>query len=474
LAASKSQLLSHSFLLDSNMKVLAVALLGLPYLVVAMQLPNGVEINVDDIDPEDNVDEDQFVKDFDLPEVTDPEEKARRQAALKANEALIKEENEAYSRGEKTWFDAVNEFADLPEDEFEAEKTGDQSPPDYRTYGRGLLEPTGADRVDFASEQYFAEFRRSMKTNRAATPASYDSDALGLVSEVKNQKQCGSCVAFANMAAIETCFKKATGVFGDYSEQQLVDCGYQQNGANGCNGAYTYSYIKTLADSGLDLTAEATYPYKNTDPALTCPALDHYNQGAKVSGVYYTYNGDEETLKGLVAKHGAVVTSVGASGPFQDYEGGIFAGCTSDQTDHAVTVVGYGTDSATGMDYWKVKNSWGKTWGEDGFIRLQRGVGMCGIGKTIAVAECETVAGPTDATITTEAPCNDVYSNCAALAETACYQSHISTNCPKSCGLCPGATPAASNTCYNLYSNCADLCSYGTYADKCKKACGKC
>merc|ERR1712209_347942 len=293
---------------DSNMKVLAVALLGLPYLVVAMQLPNGVEINVDDIDPEDNVDEDQFVKDFDLPEVTDPEEKARRQAALKANEALIKEENEAYSRGEKTWFDAVNEFADLPEDEFEAEKTGDQTPPDYRTYGRGLLEPTGADRVDFASEQYFAEFRRSMKTNRAATPASYDSDALGLVSEVKNQKQCGSCVAFANMAAIETCFKKATGVFGDYSEQQLVDCGYQQNGANGCNGAYTY---------------------KNTNPALTCPALDHYNQGAKVSGVYYTYSGDEETLKGLVAKHGAVVTSVGASGPFQDYEGGIFAGCTS-------------------------------------------------------------------------------------------------------------------------------------------------
>ena len=157
LAASKSQLLSHSFLLDSNMKVLAVALLGLPYLVVAMQLPNGVEINVDDIDPEDNVDEDQFVKDFDLPEVTDPEEKARRQAALKANEALIKEENEAYSRGEKTWFDAVNEFADLPEDEFEAEKTGDQSPPDYRTYGRGLLEPTG-QLSDGPSYPYFPTF----------------------------------------------------------------------------------------------------------------------------------------------------------------------------------------------------------------------------------------------------------------------------------------------------------------------------
>jgi len=452
------------------MKLLAILLLGLLNLAVATKLPDSIKINADEIDPEDNVDEDQFEIDFNLPKVTDPEEKARRQAALKANEALIKEENEAYSKGERTWFDAVNEFADLPEDEFEAEKTGDKTPPGY---GRGLLEPTGADRVDFASEQYFANFRRSMKMNRDATPASYDSTELGLVSEVKDQKQCGSCVAFANMAAIETCFKKATGVFGDYSEQQLVDCGYQKNGANGCNGAYTYSYIKTIADEGLDLTAEATYPYKNTDPSLTCPAVDHYNQGAKVSGSYFTYEGDEETMKGLVAKHGAVVTSVRSSGPFQEYEGGIFAGCTSDSTDHAVTVVGYGTDSASGLDYWKIKNSWGKTWGEDGFIRLQRGVGMCGIGKTMAVAECTTVAGPTDATITTEAPCDDVYSNCASLAENSCYQSAISSSCPKSCGLCPGDTPVASNTCYNLYSNCADLCTWFA-DDKCKKACGKC
>merc|ERR1719264_472619 len=241
------------------MKLLALVLLGLLNLVVAKELPASIKVNADEID-------------FNLPKVTDPEEKARRQAALKANEALIKEENEAYSKGERTWFDAVNEFADLPEDEFEAEKTGDVVPPGY---GRGLLEPTGADRVDFASEQYFANFRQSMKMNRDATPASYDSTALGLVSEVKNQKQCGSCVAFANMAAIETCFKKATGVFGDYSEQQLVDCGYQKNGASGCDGAWPFSYIKTIAEEQIDLTAEATYPYQNTNPSLTCPATDH-------------------------------------------------------------------------------------------------------------------------------------------------------------------------------------------------------
>ena len=140
--ASPSHSVSLGFppLVPSKMKVLVVVLLGLLHLVVAKELPASIEINADEIDPEDNVDEDQFEIDFNLPKVTDPEEKARRQAALKANEALIKEENEAYSKGERTWFDAVNEFADLPEDEFEAEKTGDLAPP---AYGRGLLEPTG-------------------------------------------------------------------------------------------------------------------------------------------------------------------------------------------------------------------------------------------------------------------------------------------------------------------------------------------
>ena len=84
------------------------------------------------------------------------------------------------------------------------------------------------------------------------------------------------------MAAIETCFKKTSGGdFGDFSEQQLVDCGYQQNGANGCNGAPSYSYIQYVADSSMELTHESTYPYLNTAPTLTCPTTEPYNIGAK-------------------------------------------------------------------------------------------------------------------------------------------------------------------------------------------------
>ena len=63
-----------------------------------------------------------------------------------------------------------------------------------------------------------------------------------------------------------------------------------------------------------------------------------------------------------------------------------------------------------------------KGWGENGYIRIKRGVGMCGIGKSMVTLDCEAVAGPTDAPLTTEAPCDDKFSNCPALAEKSCYK----------------------------------------------------
>ena len=75
-----------------------------------------------------------------------------------------------------------------------------------------------------------------------------------------------------------------------------------------------------------------------------------------------------------------------------NYYGGVYAGCdpADKNTGHAVTVVGYGTTD-DGEDYWLIKNSWSKDWGEGGYIRLKKGVGMCNIGNTIAVVSCEKV-----------------------------------------------------------------------------------
>merc|ERR1712055_761121 len=425
--------------------------------------------NPDDLDPLDDIDEKEFEEYFDLDPVKDPKELKRRNEALKANEAVIKETNQDFEAGKKTWFDSINEFADLPEDEFLEEKTGAND----IVEGRGLLSPPEEERFDEESENYFDTFRY----NRASVPASYSSVDRGHVSPVKNQRQCGSCVAFATMNTVETCFKKLTGVFGDYAEQQFVDCAYGQNGANGCDGAYPHAYAKWAGDRNDGLAHESSYPYLNTKPGLTCPSnLPVYNQGAKVSGSYYTYNGDEELMKKLIVEHGAVVASVKSKGPFQEYGGGVFSGChPGTSTDHAISVVGYGSEN--GVPYWLIKNSWGTGWGDNGFIKLARGSGMCGIGRAIAVVKCSRMSGPTDGPKTTKKPCIDRWSNCPELAEKYCYDEYYGKNCAKSCGLCPGMTPARSYTCYNKFSNCPQLSSYcnqNNIRDSCKLTCTGC
>ena len=123
--------------------------------------------NPDDLDPLDDIDEKEFEDYFHLDPVEDADELKKRNAALKANEAIIKETNKAFQAGDKTWFDGINEFSDLPEDEFLAEKTGLN---DIES-GRGLLAPSEEEREDEESEKYFDTFRLS----RASVPSSYSS-----------------------------------------------------------------------------------------------------------------------------------------------------------------------------------------------------------------------------------------------------------------------------------------------------------
>ena len=227
-----------------------------------------------DLDGEDNLDEDAFEEEFELPAVTDSNEKSKRVFTLEKAEESIKEQNELFLNEDSEWFSKLNEFSDLPEDEFIEEKTGLEN---GTIYARGLLTPETIP-VDEESERFFQEIDLS----RNDIPSSYSSLDEELVSEVKNQLQCGSCVAFSTVAAIETCFKKLTGVFGDYSEQQLVDCGIGQIGGNGCDGAGLTSYLRLIKNTGLELTHENTYPYLNRSPKLTCPSVDPYFQGAKV------------------------------------------------------------------------------------------------------------------------------------------------------------------------------------------------
>jgi hypothetical protein len=210
-----------------------------------------------------------------------------------------------------------------------------------------------------------------------------------------------------------------------------------------------------------------------------------YHQGAKLNASYYTFRGSEALLRALVYTNGAVLTAIYANfTAFHLYRGGgVFDSCPRGgglktiTLTHAVTVVGYGTQNGT--DYWLLKNSWGIHWGENGYMKLRRGAGACGVGRTIAVVTCEAELGPVDATIPDlDRPCYDVYSNCPELALTSCYIPDIATNCVLSCGLCPGLDPAESNTCYDAYSNCAELAQTLCYdkdtSKHCLRSCGLC
>ena len=112
---------------------------------------------------------------------------------------------------------------------------------------------------------------------------------------------CGSCAAFAATATHETCMRRAgTPLKGlDLSEQQLVDCGFNGKGMNGCNGAYVGAYQDFLANSGKAVSHEAQYPYLDRDPNLKCMGKPTWNTGAKITKAITDYRCNEDKLKKL-------------------------------------------------------------------------------------------------------------------------------------------------------------------------------
>jgi C1A family cysteine protease len=194
----------------------------------------------------------------------------------------------------------------------------------------------------------------------------------GAVQSIKDQGQCGSCWAFSTMSAMESSHQIKSGKLLSLSEQQLVDCSTSNHGCNGGNASLAFSYLSSKA-----AMSESSYPYTHRNG--TCKWSSNNTGVVSTSHSYVTSN-SPSAMKSALANQPLSVAIEADKSVFQSYKSGIFnSTACGTSLDHATNVVGWG--SSAGTDYWIMRNSWGTSWGEKGYMRLAivSGKGNCGI-----------------------------------------------------------------------------------------------
>jgi len=223
----------------------------------------------------------------------------------------------------------------------------------------------------------------------SANPASVDWVKAGAVTGVKDQGQCGSCWSFSSTGAMEGAYKVTKGSLPSLSEQNFVDCDNRSNGGSdlGCNGGLMDSAFSWAKKNG-GICTEAAYPYTSgtTKKSGTCSQSCKQAIYAPTGYTDVTKNSDSAMMSAL-AKNPVAIAIEADQSAFQLYKSGVFTGTCGANLDHGVLAVGYGTESGT--DYYLVKNSWGTTWGDKGYIKLGRGSSYNG-GK----GQCGMLSGP--------------------------------------------------------------------------------
>lgn len=293
-------------------------------------------------------------------------EHEKRYNIFQKNVDVINLHNAEYRAGKHSYWLGVNQFADFTHGEFKARYLGLA-----RTQAKGET------------------LRGTYNTGSGLqAPSAWDWREKGAVTHVKNQGDCGSCWAFSAVAAMESRYFLDGNTLTSFSEQELVDC--VDKGKDNCNrGGEMHDGVEEIVKNhGAKINTEKQYPYADgTSPHKEkCKPKEQVAIQTQFTGYMNVTSGNETALQMASWKMGTISVGIDASeAKFQMYAGGVYSNwrCKkkSDQLDHGVSVVGYGTEkSKNGLDYWIVKNSWGASWGKSGYIWMKRNAeNMCGI-----------------------------------------------------------------------------------------------
>ena len=215
----------------------------------------------------------------------------------------------------------------------------------------------------------------------------------GKVGAVKDQGQCGSCWAFSATGSVESALAIANNTTpGNYSEQQLVSCS-SAYGNQGCNGGWYYWAWDYMKVNGQENTS--AYPYTSGTLGQTGTCKADGSGKIKVSSYVQVGQTNADITAAINLKPVSVALDA-AQAVFQNYKSGVVTSGCGTQLDHAVIVVGYGLDATTGLNYFLVRNSWGASWGDKGYIKIAQSStgtapGYCGINKAVYYVNAKTV-----------------------------------------------------------------------------------
>ncbi|KPP73931.1 cathepsin L1-like [Scleropages formosus] len=285
------------------------------------------------------------------------DDEEQRKYIWEENLEKIKANNENFHKGTSSFIMAMNRYGDLTQQE-------------YRRLQGAMINSRTMKRGKTVSAQ---KLRAAAKKKNVAE---VDYRTKGYVTRVKDQGYCGSCWAFSTTGAIEGQIYKKTGRLLSLSEQHLMDCS-RSYGTYGCSGAWMANAYDYVVKNGLP--SEDTYPYTAMDGQ---PCLYESSRiVARIKDYRFIPAGDEEALANAVATIGPITVALDADhSSFMFYSSGIYEEpkCNPENLNHAVLLVGYGTEGK--KEYWIIKNSWGRSWGENGYMRIARNKdNACGI-----------------------------------------------------------------------------------------------